>query len=412
VGVGAVALVVTVVLLAAVTTARAGVPRSPGPARPPGRAAALARLTRHAPVTAGTAFALTGGTGRRAVPVRTTLVGAVVGVAGVVAASTFAVSLDRVGQTPPRYGWNADFAWIDAKEPVVAELVDDPAVADVAWVDQGAVRLAGRDVAAFAADVRKGDPPWTVLEGRLPVGDGEVALGAPLAAALDVEVGDPVQLETAEGPAPVRVVGRLVLPVLGGEEFGDAVLLTRPALADAGAAQPFAAALVRADDRAAGQQLYGELARELELVRAAPPQEVRNLLDLGRLPHLLSAFLGVLSVVVLLHALVLTTRRRAPDLAVLRVLGLSPRQTAGVVVAMATTTAALALAAGVPLGLAVGRVVWFEVADGAGLAGDPAVPVALLLALAPAVVLLAVLVALVPAARAARLSPAQVLRAE
>ena len=120
----------------------------------------------------------------------------------------------------------------------------------------------------------------------------------------------------------------------------------------------------------------------------------------------------MLAVAVLAHSLVLTARRRAPDLAVLRVIGLTPGQVGGALVAMAVTISLVGLAIGPVLGVAVGRVVWGEVATGIGAAGDVAVPWTLLLAAVPVVLIGTVLVALLPARRAATLRPAAVLRSE
>jgi putative ABC transport system permease protein len=94
------------------------------------------------------------------------------------------------------------------------------------------------------------------------------------------------------------------------------------------------------------------------------------------------------------------------------VIGLTPRQVGAAMVAMAATIGSVGLALGPPLGVAVGRVVWGEVARGIGTAGDPAVPWRLILLAVPVVLAGTTLVALLPARRAARLSPAAVLRAE
>jgi ABC-type antimicrobial peptide transport system permease subunit len=76
------------------------------------------------------------------------------------------------------------------------------------------------------------------------------------------------------------------------------------------------------------------------------------------------------------------------------------------------TTAAVGVLLGVPLGLGIGRLVWWVVADASGVATDPAVPVGALVAIVVAVPVVAVVAALVPARRAASLRPATVLAAE
>ena len=408
---GSAALVLAFAVLAAVTAARtlrassaatAAVGRS-GRLRLPG--------TRHAPLLAGTAFAL--GRGRAGVPVRATLVAAALGVAGIVAAATFAASLDRLATTPERYGWAAHFAWIDAKDPELVDIAARDDVAGVTLLQDSSVQLDGRAVPAYAAQVRKGDSPWTVLSGRVPEEPGEVALGQRLAHRLGVEVGDRLELTASSGePVPQRVVGVLVVPSLAGERFNEVLVLTPDDLTRAAQTQPFNAALVTGTDGDAADAVYDDLAASLELVRRSLPTDVSNLVDLGRLPVALGVFLALLSGAVLAHALVLTTRRRAGDLAVLRVIGFTPRQVGGTLVAMAGTTSVVGLLVGLPLGLALGRVVWAEVAAEVGVAGDVAVPWAVLLVLPPVVVVVALLLALLPARRAALVSPATVLRAE
>ena len=78
----------------------------------------------------------------------------------------------------------------------------------------------------------------------------------------------------------------------------------------------------------------------------------------------------------------------------------------------AVTIVGIGLLLGVPLGLGLGRLLWHETADAIGVAGDVDVPVAALVALVPGALALAVLVAVVPSVRAARVRPAEVLRAD
>ena len=109
-------------------------------------------------------------------PVRSSLVGAVVGVAGVAAVLTFGSSVDRLVHEPARWGWEADLSVADVTEPVTADLVADERVGAVSVVDQAPVRLGGVTVSGQTVEHRKGRVGWTVLEGREP-GAGEVVLG-------------------------------------------------------------------------------------------------------------------------------------------------------------------------------------------------------------------------------------------
>lgn len=114
----------------------------------------------------------------------------------------------------------------------------------------------------------------------------------------------------------------------------------------------------------------------------------------------------------LVHALLLGLRRRRRDLAVLRVLGLQGRQVTRLVAVHATTIALVGAAIGVPLGVAAGRWVWRQFAEGLNLVVVPVVPVVVVLLVGLAGVVVANLIGLPRAWAARRLSPSAVLRAE
>jgi putative ABC transport system permease protein len=413
---GALLVAVAFLLLTALTAARV-VRRgtvAAGVARP---TLGLTWLGRRAPAMAGLTFALRGrgSAARGSVPVRATLAVAVLGTCGVVAVATFAQSLDRLSSTPARYGWVADFAVVDSKPFDLQDLAADPRVESLLDTSAVPVHVDGRRMEGISLRPLKGPVPLTLLGGRLPETDDEVALGSRQAQRLGATTGSTVSLTTYDGDGEpsrrtLRVVGLVVTPPVS-DGLGSGAFLTARTAAAAGRSAPFTTAFVDARDEDA-DAMYAELAQRLEMIRAFPPAEVSNLVALGRLPVLLAVFFGALAVAVLAHSLVLTARRRATDLAVLRVIGLTPLQVGGALVAMALTIGVVGLALGPPLGLAVGRVVWGEVASGIGTAGDPAVPWLVLVVAVPAVLVGTALVALVPARRAATLRPAEVLRSE
>ena len=74
--------------------------------------------------------------------------------------------------------------------------------------------------------------------------------------------------------------------------------------------------------------------------------------------------------------------------------------------------AAIGLAVGIPLGLALGRILWHAAADMAPLAYVPPVAAWALLLIAPAALVTANLLAAWPARRAARLHAGEILRTE
>ena len=105
-------------------------------------------------------------------------------------------------------------------------------------------------------------------------------------------------------------------------------------------------------------------------------------------------------------------RRHGRDLAILSVLGATPGQVRATLAVAALATVLPAVVIGVPVGLGLARIVWWEVATSTGVGGDVAVPVALLVAIGPGLILGALLAAAVPAARAERTPPAAVLAGE
>ncbi len=110
------------------------------------------------------------------------------------------------------------------------------------------------------------------------------------------------------------------------------------------------------------------------------------------------------------HALVSSVRRRRGELALLKTFGFSRRQVRTSVAWQATALAGVGLALGIPIGLALGNVVWRAVAEGVGIATATSVPVVALVLMVPAALLAVGLVAFVPARSAARTIPAAALR--
>ena len=74
-------------------------------------------------------------------------------------------------------------------------------------------------------------------------------------------------------------------------------------------------------------------------------------------------FLAVLAVGAVGHALSIAVRRRGHELAVLRALGLTRRQSRLVIGTQASLLAVIGLAFGIPLGLALGRTLWHAAAN-------------------------------------------------
>ena len=169
---------------------------------------------------AGVRMALEPGRGPTAVPVRSTLVSAVIGIAAVAAALTITASADRLLTTPRLYGQNWDAQIGDGNVPGYSRGVHRGAAGGP--VDRRAggrhgprARLDGRPTAVFGLEAIRGPLSLTMLEGRPPAAPDEILLGSTAAAALDARVGDTVEGRLGRSPRPVRVVGRAVLPEVG-----------------------------------------------------------------------------------------------------------------------------------------------------------------------------------------------------
>jgi predicted lysophospholipase L1 biosynthesis ABC-type transport system permease subunit len=151
----------------------------------------------------------------------------------------------------------------------------------------------------------------------------------------------------------------------------------------------------------------------LPSISVAPPEQPVDLINFGRveqLPLAVGSLLGLLALGTLAHLLVTSIRRRRGDLAVLKVLGFVPGQVRRTVVWQASTIAAVALAFGLPMGVVLGRLIWFLFAHQLGVVAGPTVPPVRLTAVVLGGLVVTGLVALGPAWRASRTRAGGTLR--
>jgi hypothetical protein len=408
---------------------------TPAPARQSGIAAAAARAGLPVPVVIGARFALEAGRGRTAVPVRSALAGAIAGVLGVLAAFTFYAGVTDAAANPARFGqtWQLDTQlgyngqdFSPAAARVMRAVAADP---DVTGVDSPLVAGAQTgqvSIESFTYDPVAGKGVQTVLTaGRMPASATEIVLGVTTARALGAHAGSVLRLDGGATRTAMTVTGVGFIPAGSHNDYDQGAWLTPAGFQRVfrGAHYAFkfhlgAVAVRPGADLAA-------VARRLDAVAAAikggqayrfsptvPPVQVQVIKDVAQLPLALSGFLAVMAVGAVGHALAVAVRRRRRELAVLRALGLTRVQSRGVVVIHGSVHAVIGLATGIPLGLVAGRLLWRVVADFTPLAYQPPLAFWALLAIGPATLLTAVLLALWPGHRAARLRPAQVLRAE
>ncbi len=395
------------------------------------RFAALARSS-GAPATmvVGVGFALERGRGRFAGPIRSTIAASVIGIAALAAAVVFSSSLSNLVATPRLYGvqWdaivsstNGDGASVAGAKPVLAS------DSDIVAVSQGYTGVplsSGRQaLSGEAIDIVRGASLQpTLLTGRLPVADDEVALGTLDLKQLHAHVGDTIPLAIAGigRSRTYRVVGTAVFPNLSDLiNLGRGVDLTTGALrAVAGGQTPPADTLLArfrpgTDQEAALARLDRAVGQRSPDLNAAAPQQPVDLVNFGRvqyLPLLVGGLLAALAIGTLVHLLATSIRSRRSDLAILKVLGFVPRQLRRTIAWQANTIAALALVLGLPIGLIIGRWLWAGFTDQLGVQTITQTPWAAGLALVAAVLVTVQVIAVIPARTAAHTDTSHALR--
>ncbi|MEY2478620.1 MAG: putative transport system permease protein [Actinomycetota bacterium] len=397
----------------------------------PSRLAAGAGLGAAASV--GLRFALEPGRGRTAVPIRTNLVAVVAAVTVVVAAVGFGASLDRLLARPALYGapWSGLLAADGAYGAMPSEAIDlierDPKVAGWAGLAFGALEVDGRDLPVLGFQRGSGGVEPSLLEGRVPRGDGELLLAGGSAETLHLGVGDHVAVgASGERPHSFTVVGIGVLPAMGPVFSqhtgpGAGALMTAEAFAPYVGGPGVNAVVVRLRPGLDAERELNRLAARLPVPESLGtydvsvqqrPGDVTNARSVGTAPATLAAILAVAAVGSVALTVAVSARRRRGDLALLKAIGFTRRQISGAVAWQASVTMTIAVVIGAVLGVVAGRALWGLFAEQMHVVPDPAVPVLALGLGAVALVLAANLFAL-PVGRAAGRTPAAVtLRTE
>jgi ABC-type lipoprotein release transport system permease subunit len=413
------AAVVLLTLLAALPPAwRASRSPSPTPAHRSAVVALLARRGVPATVVEGVRMALEPARGRARGPVRSTLVVSTVAVAVAIAGLTVTASVDHLLATPRLYGQDFDATIGDgtgagASGRLVERLRGDRSISELSMGAVAEIRVDGVPRDALAMNPVRGSVGAVVLEGRLPKSDSEILLGATTADELGKGVGDVVTSRIGRRQAPLRVVGLGVLPEFGTGgagtlALGNGAAITFRCLRLLDPEAPLNIFLLRVSG---GDTALTRLHREHGAVVPASPAEVGNWGGARGFPVAAILLVMVAATAIVAQALVTSVRGRRRDVAVFKILGFERRQVRAMVAWHATTVAAVALVAGVPLGVAAGRLLWRLAAEELGVIPEVALPWTVLLA-APITVLLANLVAWPTGRLAARTPPIRVLRTE
>jgi len=205
---GALVVVFSVMVVGAVAAAVVTRRRARAAARPSTVVRAMADAGVAPSVAVGVGFAL--GRGRsRAIPVWSTIAAITIGVVGIVAAMVFASSLDRLVETPSRYGWTwgvvldgyggAD----DGNCPKSDPASNDPGITALAqYCYANNISIAGRPAVGSSFRQVRGQIEPTIVHGRAPRNPREMALGAKLLGSIGKSIGDQVVVASGDPGLP------------------------------------------------------------------------------------------------------------------------------------------------------------------------------------------------------------------
>lgn len=413
-------------------------------------------LRRRAPLPVGLGFrmALERSPGAGGVPTLPALVGAVVGVLGVVSALTVDHAIRTTLANPQLVGVSWGVTVTPLPNQLTPTSVTPQLLAQVGRAAPGsAVAVVRRDLidikgvgtpAYSVLDVGRRARPITLttISGRAPHASDEADIGPGTAQLLKVRVGDWV---TIAHRARVHIVGEVLLPADVHSEFDEGLWLTTGAFdavvppnsagsPDEEVAVRFPAkggeestALADAEYALVNQNLPPGSNPDTRFVNAlggfnSPlgvntnpplvPLELVNLQNVELLPTLLGLTLAALAVAALAYVLVVTGRSRRRDFAVMRAIGADSAWMRVVVFSQATVTAVVGLVLGIPLGVVVARWAWRALADRVPLVYVAPLWWAVILLAVPIFLVAANIVAIWPARIVTGSRPAAVLRAE
>ncbi|WP_214109188.1 ABC transporter permease [Acrocarpospora catenulata] len=432
------AVVPLMVLAGALVSGRISVAaaRSEAPPRRSAVARAGARLGLPVPLVVGSQFALEPGRGRDAVPVRPAMFGAVAGVLGVLSSFTFAAGVTDAANDPRRFGQTfqlltvlgengRDWQPTDKITATAARDRDVIAVNDARIAVAGAGQVTGGDAVTVTVYTYApvGAPvPVVLTSGRLPETAGDIVLGPITARNLELQVGSTVRLTGTTGPKDLKVSGIGFVPQGSHNDYHSGAWTSAAGFETLfGTDFKYHAALVAlrggADTEAVRSRLLTAIkaidgVERMDLLPMSAPPQLVEVQDIQSLPLFLGGFLALLAVGAVGHALATAVRRRRRQVAVMRTLGMTRRQSRLVVFTQASLLAIVGLSLGVPLGVMLGRTLWRIVANQTPLFYEPPVALWALLAIGPAALLVANLLALWPGHLAARLHIGHIFHTE
>jgi ABC-type lipoprotein release transport system permease subunit len=443
--IGVPGVVAAVLLLSVWPAVRYARPARPDPLPAGGLArsvvGAVAAVGAPPSVLIGVRYAFERGRGRVPVPVGSALLGTVLAVTALSATTVFGASLTGLINSPALYGAPYDVKFSNEGTgsgavltgPLLDRLRRDPAIDRVTVATEVEINVNGRNVRAVAVTAARGPALISAVDGRLPRGNQDIMLGATTLRSLGARAGHTVQVTVndpvtgAARTTPFRITGRASFApsfVTGG--FGSGAALTVSALLHAQCPDGGPACLRKAQQgliysvlvhAAPGPSGAAALARYASqyhgfVADQEQPTELINFGESVSFPLLFGVALSLFGAATLVHLLLVSVHRRRAEAGLLKVLGFVRRQVAAVTSWQATAIILVGVVAGVPLGIAAGKVAWRLFATNFGVVPVPVVQAVPLVLLAAAALAAANLLAVLPALLAGRSRPADLLRAE
>ncbi|MFE9437685.1 FtsX-like permease family protein [Streptomyces sp. NPDC006602] len=263
----------------------------------------------------------------------------------------------------------------------------------------------------YEGDSRSG--AYEMISGHWITGAGQVVVPSGFLEKTGTEIGDTIRVTHQERTRTLRIVGEAF-------DTSDDELEIHANLADFPAAEP-GVFLVEVKPGVSATEYARELAATVQPLGGdasanSASQQDNFILILDAMAALLTLMLVCVAGLGVLNSVVLDTRERVHDLGVCKALGMSPRQTVGLVLASVAGIGVLGGLVGVPAGFALHAYVLPVMGHAAGTDLPPSVldvydtPRLVLLGLAGLTI--ALLGALLPAGWAARTRTATALRTE
>jgi len=394
-----------------------------------------------APPTAviGVRNALERRSGGSTVPVGSALLGTVLAVVALCGTAVFGASLSHLTATPRLYGDPFQLNFTNpgggATNPALVNILKHDRA--VSGITQGvAAELSINDKVAVGAIVGtpvRGAFLLSTVDGHLPSGDRQIGLGVTTMRQAGAHLGSVVRVtfslpDGGKRTVPFTVVSQISFPVLAGAvALGNGAAMTTAGFEDAvcplgpgrAACRQSALAtsngggiLARVVPGPRGQAAINHYLDAYQSITslAITPTSLINFGEAVNFPLIFGAMLAVFGAATLAHLLVVSVSRRRREVGLLKVVGFVNGQVASVVAWQATTLALVGIVIGVPLGLVIGQAVWRTFANNLGAVPVAVVPVWLIGVLVAGVVVVANLIAVVPALVATRSRPGDLLR--